>query len=81
MPLAGNKGEFKGNVYFGGEDPGIQSSYAIDSHFVLLIDASGQNVMPNYVTYNNVTYNSNVSNLQANIGGGYFEKLGNSGRF
>lgn len=80
MPLAGDKGEFKGNVYFGGEGAGVQASYAVDSHYVVLLDFAGQNAQTGTATLNNVTYNSNVSNFQGDIGGGYYQKIGQFGR-
>ena len=75
MPLAGNKGEFKGAVYYGGVDDiapvgliGVQISYAIDSHFVLLFNSQ------------NSVRNDTVHHFLEEIGCGYFKKIGKKGR-
>ena len=78
MPLAGNKGEFKGAAYYGNVNDaapvgliGVQVSYAIDSHFVVLVNS--QNSLPN----------DTIRHFLEEIGCGYFKKIGkhDRGRF
>ena len=82
MPLAGNKGEFKGDLFLYSNEFGLQASYAVDSHCVVLVNVTGQDARTGTTTVNNTnTYYSTTANFQGDIGAGYFKKIGQRGRF
>jgi hypothetical protein len=59
MPLPDSKNEFKGLFYCGNEGLGFQSSYALDSHILIMGNGSIRN----------------PSTYQIDIGGGYHKKF------
>ncbi len=81
MPLAGNKDEFKGNLFAYSNEFGIQASYAVDSHCVLLTSLTGANGRTGTATLDVTTYYSTINNFLGDIGAGYFEKFDQNGRF
>jgi len=81
MPLAGNKGEFKGNICYGTSGTGLQASYCVGEHILVMTNISEYNSV-NTETYTpgllNFPYSYN--NFCGDLGLGYFHRLGNHGR-
>jgi len=73
MPLAGNKGEAKINLFAGMDGLSLQGSYCIDSHIVVL---GGISSSSNYTEDGPST-----SLTMGDIGAGYYERISKSGRF
>ena len=81
MPLASEKGEFKGNICYGTSGTGLQASYTIGNHLLVMTNISEYNSV-NTGTYTpgllNFPYSYN--NFSGDLGLGYFYKLGLHGR-
>jgi hypothetical protein len=83
MPLPFNPGETKINTYLSSLGYGVQASCAIDSHFVIMVNANGQNTQYNrwYGENDDPTLSTTMSNFQGDIGGGYYKHLDTMVRF
>ena len=81
MPLASDKGEFKANVCYGTSGTGLQASYCIGKHVLVMTNIS------EYNSVNNGTYTPGLlnfpysyNNFCGDLGLGYFHRLGTHGR-
>ncbi len=72
MPLAGNKGEGKASLLAGIDGIGLYASYCIDSHLVVLANAS---------TSQTHTDGPPIVFTNGDIGAGYYQKISKYGRF
>jgi hypothetical protein len=79
MPLAGNKGDVKGNLYFGSGGVGVQGSYAADSHLVVIANFAVLDAKGTSIFNSGIKPNTN-DNFIADIGAGYFKKISPRGR-
>src|SRR5690242_9511282 len=82
-PLPSQKGEFKGDAYLGYHGAGLQFSYAVDSHLVVLADVDMLNASfprgyPNVWDGPLMIFDNMFS---ANIGAGYFNNIGKRWRY
>jgi hypothetical protein len=82
MPLAGDKGEVKGNLYYGSGGIGIQGSYAADSNFVVLMDMAFDSKKGTTTIFNGFSaFQTRSGNFMGDIGAGYYNKISKGGRF
>jgi len=81
MPLAGNKGEFKGNLSYGTSGAGLQASYCVGDHILLMTNISEYNSMNNNAyTPGLLSFPYSYKNFSGDLGAGYFHRIGDHGR-
>lgn len=81
MPLASDQGEFKGNICYGTSGTGLQASYCVGEHILVMTNISEYNsVNTDSYTPGLLNFPYSYNNFCGDLGLGYFHKLGGHGR-
>ena len=76
MPLRAANNEMGADAYLGSEGIGLNISYAVSEHAIILASASGhyESVYPYYDEFP-IQSSTNISDIQGDIGGGYYRHI------